>query len=414
MTWQIWKDFFTHKKKENKKEFVYDNIYNSVIYLHKKKLSRLLYSNHFFSYKSILEYLSNDHVWMTSFECKPESTSFLSNFLSFQYFEWKETLNEKSVHDSVINEFKGIVKKREKALYFMILGSTSRNDIDNKHAVFEMIFFNLDNEYISIHIKDITLKLCIKTIIKNLIEWNIEHILQHYPLDQIIYLFLEKDNENSNHLIHENDLRRSNTTINISDTERRRSSSSYAYTKLMKNTGLVFLDIVGFTCLSNNMDTCSLFMHMNNFYEEIDMILEKYDFIRKIEIAGDSYVCITYDEENGTFDDDYCNNYLNHLFCFCKDILDIVEKKFFCDIRIGFHFGDVNCGIIGKYQPKFTIIGTPMIITSRLQTTSYKNSIHMLKSTFKRIEKMSNITNIEERYHVYLKGLGMENTIQIF
>lgn len=222
--------------------------------------------------------------------------------------------------------------------------------------------------------------------------------------------------------------------------------------RIHENTFIIFMDIINFTSLTSHNDPGLIFSTLGSFFGEIDSIVLDTPRARKIEIAGDSYI-IAIDLGEGSISNSsgsinkidsgsslqsrsnsadskdeqmekgktkgslvlkLARHIINAAYATHVDPL-----KLSIDVRLGIHMGTVISGIIGTYQPKLTLIGEPMIVSSRLQSTSLSNGLHFTKEIFnKYIDYELRLTKsdnnewiINERSDVDLKGLGSFKTI---
>ncbi|MDD3120760.1 MAG: adenylate/guanylate cyclase domain-containing protein [Candidatus Gracilibacteria bacterium] len=176
---------------------------------------------------------------------------------------------------------------------------------------------------------------------------------------------------------------------------------------MAKNLTVIFLDIVGFTSLSENIKPERALFLLNIYFDGIGEIIHKYGgYIDKF--LGDG-IMIIFDEE---FSD-------NAILC-SIEIQDFIKKFQIStigkriNIGIGINSGEVIAGTIGtKKRMDATIIGDNVNTASRLEhlTRKYEENIIISKNTYDVIRE-------KEKFNVTLLGKeklsGKENEIEIY
>ena len=179
---------------------------------------------------------------------------------------------------------------------------------------------------------------------------------------------------------------------------------------------VMFCDICGFTRMSIDERPSDVARFLHAVYLRIDMAIEKYPSIRKIETIGD---CIVLAEglygSNG-----------NCMMAFAKEVIRTVatlcHKGEPVEMRIGIHVGPVASGVVGIRAPRFCLFGNTVNTASRLQTSARPGEIHMSAEFAERIERhegrsegshgsrASSSTQVVCNGDVDLKGMGRKKT----
>jgi class 3 adenylate cyclase len=74
-------------------------------------------------------------------------------------------------------------------------------------------------------------------------------------------------------------------------------------------------------------------------------------------------------------------------------------------VRIGVNTdGPLTAGLLGKDKPVFDIIGDPINVASRLQSTCIPGTVQISQSTYDLVARMSFV--IDKRGEIFLKGKG--------
>ncbi|GAX81552.1 hypothetical protein CEUSTIGMA_g8980.t1 [Chlamydomonas eustigma] len=112
------------------------------------------------------------------------------------------------------------------------------------------------------------------------------------------------------------------------------SSHFGSLAKLHKNVSILFLDIVGFTVMSNSVSPSAILVFLNRLFTMFDVLADKHN-VQKVDTAGDCYIAsagITGSDEGGGFfharssdekEDDEQNtiNYTLRMLDFAQDML---------------------------------------------------------------------------------------------
>lgn len=152
--------------------------------------------------------------------------------------------------------------------------------------------------------------------------------------------------------------------------------------KLIENVTVMFIDIVGFTRLSEKLSPDELVEEIDIIYKEFDTITEKYE-IEKIKTIGDAYMCASGLAEGmagGT----------NEMILAALEIRDYIQKrkrdqaksgKKSFEIRIGIHTGTVVAGVVGSRKFAYDIWGDTVNIASRMESSSEGGKINISEAT---------------------------------
>lgn len=275
----------------------------------------------------------------------------------------------------------------------------------------------------TILIKDVTQEVMTQHTLKILVNYAIKSLAQYLPLCMLSETIFSKMTEGDSTLDDPYCLSPSNTSI-------QEDPLSVETTAI-----ILFMDIVDFTELTETHAGPVLFQCIGDFYNRIDTCKKKYTNIKKIEIAGDSYVAAAGikngESEASSLDSSTTSS--QHLdqsrmemdsrdavMMFAHDILNVVDsirqEHFDIYVRIGINMGPVVSGIMGKWPPKFSIVGNPMVMAARLQSSALPNSIHAtshdVQENLGHHCQQNHFFKVIERT-VYLKGKGMFNTTSL-
>jgi len=175
---------------------------------------------------------------------------------------------------------------------------------------------------------------------------------------------------------------------------------------IVPHASIMFIDIVKFSEYSSNLSPQEILGNLSLLFGAFDEALQKYPLMTKIKLIGDVYMCAA-----GLFaTDDNPASHATEIVRFaleCLQKLDDVNLKLNASlsVRIGVNTGGpIIAGVLGTDKPVFDIIGDPINIASRLQSTCIPSHIQISQSTYDLIQNLD--FNIEQRGEIFLKGKG--------
>jgi len=190
------------------------------------------------------------------------------------------------------------------------------------------------------------------------------------------------------------------------------------------NASVIFLDIVGFTSISDCIPSGHVVHLLEQVFTTLDAVCEKHDVI-KIKTIGDSYMAVSFDsvKNAATCALDMISS-LDALeitmppslgdTSWTKDVGDI-------KVRIGIHCGPVTAGVIGTARMQYDVWGDTVNVASRMESSGEAGRIHVSQAFAENLEEESRI-NIQEsnrestqhmikhRGEIDVKGKGMMKT----
>ncbi len=137
---------------------------------------------------------------------------------------------------------------------------------------------------------------------------------------------------------------------------------------------ILFVDIVGFTKLSETMTPEGLVDLLNKVFSEIDDLTEKYN-LEKIKTIGDAYMVVAGAPERRP----------DHAEAIAAMSLEIKESfaklnkagHHSLDFRIGIHSGPVVAGVIGKKKFSYDMWGDSVNTAARMESHGIPGEIHV-------------------------------------
>lgn len=174
---------------------------------------------------------------------------------------------------------------------------------------------------------------------------------------------------------------------------------------------IFFVDIVKFSQYAASLTPSEIMSNLSLVFTTFDKIVVKYPTITKIKLIGDVYMAAA-----GLFEDqqESPTKAAEESINCCIDIVKSMDKintklSASLEIRIGINSGGpLIGGVLGNDKPAFDIIGDPINIAARLQSTDIPGRVQISQDTKELIAGCNFI--IEERGEVFLKGKGNRTT----
>lgn len=147
---------------------------------------------------------------------------------------------------------------------------------------------------------------------------------------------------------------------------------------------MIFLDIVEFTKIAEQMSPEQLIEELDYYFQAIDTIFSRHG-VEKIKTIGDAYLAVT------GLPVPNANHALQALQA-AIEILDFISQekekrtaaqKTSFDVRIGIHSGSVIAGVVGNTKFAFDIWGDDVNIAARLESSGEKGRINVSESTWR-------------------------------
>ena len=137
---------------------------------------------------------------------------------------------------------------------------------------------------------------------------------------------------------------------------------------------ILFVDIVGFTALSETMQPSALLRLLDDIFSELDDLTDKYQ-LEKIKTIGDSYMVVAGAPEQRP----------DHAEAIATMSLEIMHRfskskrlgQHALELRAGIHSGPVVAGVIGKKKFTYDIWGDSVNMAARLEAHGISGEIHV-------------------------------------
>ncbi|MCX6139911.1 MAG: tetratricopeptide repeat protein [Candidatus Kapabacteria bacterium] len=132
---------------------------------------------------------------------------------------------------------------------------------------------------------------------------------------------------------------------------------------------VMFIDVVGFTSVSKNMQTAEVLTMLNELFTSFDAIADEYH-ITKVKTIGDAWMGVS----NAPSPLDRHHSAIAMAAC------EMMKAAGGIPIRIGLHSGPISSGVIGTVRRTWDIWGDTVNVASRMESTSESGKIHVSSS----------------------------------
>lgn len=162
---------------------------------------------------------------------------------------------------------------------------------------------------------------------------------------------------------------------------------------------IVFSDIVGFTPLSESMESADLVALLNEIVADFDGLAELHG-VEKIKTIGDAYMVASGVPVHRP-------DHAAAAARFCLDICRVVEARSTVErqlsIRVGMYTGSVVAGVIGTKKFAYDLWGDVVNTAARMESHGVAGRIQLGGSTR---EAFSGEFELEARGEIDIKGKG--------
>jgi PAS domain S-box-containing protein len=174
---------------------------------------------------------------------------------------------------------------------------------------------------------------------------------------------------------------------------------------------IIFVDIVKFSQYAAMLSPSDIMGSLSSLFASFDKVAKNFNLLTKIKLIGDIYMAAT-----GLFasEDENPNEHAVQIVkfglgCICE--LEDVNQKLGANlqVRVGANSGGpVLAGVLGTDKPVFDIIGDPINVAARLQTTDVPGKVQIPQSTYELVAHAD--FKIGQRGETFLKGKGERMT----
>eukprot|EP00049_Salpingoeca_infusionum_P008184 m.132642 g.132642 ORF g.132642 m.132642 type:complete len:578 (+) comp13940_c0_seq1:2404-4137(+) len=174
---------------------------------------------------------------------------------------------------------------------------------------------------------------------------------------------------------------------------------------------IFFSDIVGFTNISSTLlpeEVCDM---LDRLYHKLDMLADKHELF-KVETIGDAYMAVTNLIKQQS-------DHAARIARFAQEAIEAANSTMIkesdpsmgcINIRVGFHSGPVVANVVGSKNPRYCLFGDTVNTSSRMESNSEKNRIHMSHESAKLVRAQDPSIELEARVPIEIKGKGKMQT----
>lgn len=181
----------------------------------------------------------------------------------------------------------------------------------------------------------------------------------------------------------------------------------------VKSATMMFIDVVKFSEYSSRLTPHDVLNTLSTLFGKFDEGMKNFDMLYKIKLIGDVYMCA-----GGLFSEDVpAKKHAEQMIRYGLSCLTLLEEvniilDTILTVRIGINTGGpLIAGVLGTKNPVFDIIGDPINVASRLQSTSEPGFIQISEETYNEVRECD--FSIDKRGEVYLKGKGKRPTYEV-
>jgi class 3 adenylate cyclase len=175
------------------------------------------------------------------------------------------------------------------------------------------------------------------------------------------------------------------------------------------NAAVIFLDIVGFTTISDRLASDDVVLLLERFFSTLDAVCAKHNVV-KIKTIGDSYMAVA-------FSDAAQQQILRAAECAIEMIAAVRTDTLLSHeigevaVRIGVHSGPVTAGVIGTTRLQYDVWGDTVNVASRMESTGEPGRIHVSEAFAHSLTPcLSDTLTLVQRGEISIKGKGTMTT----
>jgi class 3 adenylate cyclase len=176
------------------------------------------------------------------------------------------------------------------------------------------------------------------------------------------------------------------------------------------SASILFCDIVKFSDYAATLTPAQIMENLSMVFAAFDNNCGKQNLMTKIKLIGDVYMAAA----NLFTPDESSEKHAGQVVQFgldCLSSLEEVNSQLDANlaVRIGVNTdGPLIAGVLGTDKPVFDIIGDPINVSARLQSTCIPGTVQISQTTFvKRFDAISGLEfSVEPRGEIFLKGKG--------
>ncbi len=169
------------------------------------------------------------------------------------------------------------------------------------------------------------------------------------------------------------------------------------------NASVLFLDVVGFTTHSSELEAGEIVSLLQNIFTTFDAICVQHD-VMKIKTIGDSYMAVAFGTANSE------QRIANVAIDMMSSIFTWPHTDERVMFRIGLHSGPVVAGVLGTERMQYDVWGDTVNVASRMESTSEPGRIHVSEALNDALKEALNEARTAPRGTIEIKGKGLMQT----
>lgn len=173
-----------------------------------------------------------------------------------------------------------------------------------------------------------------------------------------------------------------------------------------EEVSVIFIDLVGFTKLSNTLVARRVVSLLNEIFNRFDKRAAQFD-VEKIKTIGDSYMAVS-----GLIEatPKHGENAVRMALATVREISDFNRvNKFDLKVRIGINSGPVIGGVIGESRFMYDMWGDTVNVASRMESEGVEDKVQVSEATYDLVKLVPDL-HFTPRGAIEVKGRGMMQT----
>jgi guanylate cyclase len=170
------------------------------------------------------------------------------------------------------------------------------------------------------------------------------------------------------------------------------------------SVSILFVDMVGFTPLTNVLSPTEMVDLLNKIYSHFDELIERHG-AEKIQTIGDNYMIASGLPRPRSDHAQVLSNLALEMIAFIADLPPIGDRHL--SFRMGIDSGPVIAGVIGQKKFAYNLWGDTVNTASRMESQGTPGRIQITQSTY---ELIKDDFNCEYNGTVSVKGKGEMET----
>ncbi len=187
------------------------------------------------------------------------------------------------------------------------------------------------------------------------------------------------------------------------------------------NVAVIFLDIVGFTVLSDKIPASDLVNMLSKIFTALDVVCKEHG-VTKIKTIGDSYMAVSFASVGDAASSSEHMVNAAHCALAMFDAVDTLQlttpvamvgtepahDPLPIRVRLGVHCGPVTAGVIGTERLQYDVWGDTVNVASRMESSGEPGRIHISDAMARALSGAP--FHIVERGTITVKGKGEMTT----